>query len=69
MGEIVKMSFEGKSWQHLKEKAGRKLANGLKAYDSEKIWTLGAGQFLYKSRPLNYLDLFYGKVNIGGPCI
>ena len=29
----------------------------------------GALQSLYKSSPLDDLDLFYGKVNIGRPCI
>ena len=38
MGKIVKMSK-----CHFKGKTNRKWGNGLKIYDSEKFWTLGAG--------------------------
>ena len=43
-----------------------------KAYDFETWYEAsgnGALQSLYKSWPWDGLDLFYGKVNLGLPCI
>ena len=48
------------------------LLQNQKAYDFE-TWHEASGrralQSLYKSRPWDDLDLFYGKANIGCPCI
>ena len=56
----------------INSKTFKNLLQNQKAYDFE-TWHEASGsralQSLYKSWPWDDLDLFYGKVNIGHPCI
>ena len=65
MTKMAAMAINSKTFKNL-------LLQNQKAYDFE-TWCEASGngalQSLYKSCPWDDLDLFYGKVNLGLPCI